>query len=147
MSWMGTERPKRRELLWPATDETMRNWLNVAVRGANDDGVHFSITVTPHTLRQFYIMHMLYLRQPTKVIQALAGHQYACSMEVYTRVFMLDVAATLAVLAWLRDTVAWLIIVRECLMTPVNAMRFSLPVHIQRNRYTLSRERQIPGGP
>jgi len=42
-------------------------------------------------------MHMLYHRQPPKVIQSLAGHKDARSIEVYTRVFALDVAATLAV--------------------------------------------------
>jgi hypothetical protein len=42
-------------------------------------------------------MHMLYHRQPRKVIQALAGHKDPRSMEVYTRVFALDMAATLAV--------------------------------------------------
>lgn len=41
-------------------------------------------------------MHMLYHRQPRKVIQALAGHKDPRSMEVYTRVFALDMAATLA---------------------------------------------------
>ncbi|EBT5036784.1 site-specific integrase, partial [Salmonella enterica] len=35
--------------------------------------------------------------QPKKVIQALAGHKDPRSMEVYTRVFALDMAATLAV--------------------------------------------------
>lgn len=79
------------------TDETMRNWLKQAVRRAEADGVHFSIPVTPHTFRHSYIMHMLYHRQPRKVIQALAGHRDPRSMEVYTRVFALDMAATLAV--------------------------------------------------
>lgn len=40
-SWMATERPRCRESLWAATDETMRNWLKAAVKRANDDGVHF----------------------------------------------------------------------------------------------------------
>lgn len=79
------------------TDETMRNWLKQAVKWAEADGVHFSIPVTPHTFRHSYIMHMLYHRQPRKVIQALAGHKDPRSMEVYTRVFALDMAATLAV--------------------------------------------------
>ncbi len=86
-----------REPLWAVTDETMRNWLKQAVRRAEADGVHFSIPVTPHTFRHSYIMHMLYHRQPRKVIQALAGHRDPRSMEVYTRVFALDMAATLAV--------------------------------------------------
>ena len=90
-------RPRRREPLWAVTDETMRNWLKQAVRRAEADGVHFSIPVTPHTFRHSYIMHMLYHRQPRKVIQALAGHRDPRSMEVYTRVFALDMAATLAV--------------------------------------------------
>ncbi|EGD0636800.1 site-specific integrase, partial [Escherichia coli] len=96
-SWMITTRPRRREPLWAVTDETMRNWLKQAVRRAEADGVHFSIPVTPHTFRHSYIMHMLYHRQPRKVIQALAGHRDPRSMEVYTRVFALDMAATLAV--------------------------------------------------
>jgi integrase len=95
--WFATERTKRRESLWAATDETMRNWLKTAIKRANNDGVHFSIPVTPHTLRHSYIMYMLYHRQPPKVIQALAGHKDARSIEVYTRVFALAVAATLAV--------------------------------------------------
>ena len=90
-SWMITTRPRRREPLWAVTDETMRNWLKQAVRRAEADGVHFSIPVTPHTFRHSY--H----RQPRKVIQALAGHRDPRSMEVYTRVFALDMAATLAV--------------------------------------------------
>ena len=72
----------------------MRNWLKQAVKRAEADGVHFSIPVTPHTFRHSYIMHMLYHRQPRKV---LAGHKDPRSMEVYTRVFALDMAATLAV--------------------------------------------------
>lgn len=96
-SWMITTWPRRREPLWAVTDETMRNWLKQAVRRAEADGVHFSIPVTPHTFRHSYIMHMLYHRQPWKVIQALAGHRDPRSMEVYTRVFALDMAATLAV--------------------------------------------------
>lgn len=84
-SWMIITRPRRREPLWAVTDETMRNWLKQAVRRAEADGVHFSIPVTPHTFRHSYIMHMLYHRQPRKVILALAGHRDPRSMEVYTR--------------------------------------------------------------
>ncbi len=40
-SWMVTTRPRRREPLWPVTDETMRNWLKQAVKRAEADGVHF----------------------------------------------------------------------------------------------------------
>lgn len=94
---MVTTRPRRREPLWAATDETMRNWLKQAVKRAGADGVHFSIPVTPHTFRHSYIMHMLYHRQPRKVIQALVGHKDPRSMEVYTRVFALELAATIAV--------------------------------------------------
>ncbi len=53
---------RRREPLWPVTDETMRNWLKQAVKRAEADAVHFSIAVTPHTFRHSYIMHMLYHR-------------------------------------------------------------------------------------
>ena len=53
----------------------MRNWLKQAVKRAEADGVHFSIALTPHTFRHSYIMHMLYHRQLSKVIQALAGQR------------------------------------------------------------------------
>jgi integrase len=96
-SWLITTRPKRREPLWSVTDETMRNWLKQAVKRAAVDGVRFSMHVTPHTFRHSYTMHMLYHRQPRKVIQALLGHKDPRSMEVYTRVFTLDMAATLSV--------------------------------------------------
>ena len=65
-NWMVITRPRRREPLWPVTDETMRNWLKQAVKRAEADGVHFSIPVTPHTFRHSYIMHMLYHRQPRR---------------------------------------------------------------------------------
>jgi hypothetical protein len=42
-------------------------------------------------------MHMLYHRHPRKVIHALVGHMDPHSMDVYTRVFALDMAATMAV--------------------------------------------------
>ncbi|KAF1366433.1 tyrosine-type recombinase/integrase [Yokenella regensburgei] len=61
------------------------------------DGVFLSVPVTPHTFRHSYIMHMLYHRQPKKVIQSLVGHRDPRSMEVYTRVFALELTATLTV--------------------------------------------------
>lgn len=69
----------------------------MAIARAEADGVIFSVPVTPHPFRHSYIMHMLYHWQPKKVIQALVGHKDPCSMEVYTRVFALELAATLAV--------------------------------------------------
>lgn len=95
--WLASERPRCREPLWQVTDETMLNWLKAAVARAADDGVHFSVPLTPHTFRHSYTMHLLYHRQPLKVIQALAGHKDARSIDVYTRLFALDVAATLNV--------------------------------------------------
>lgn len=91
--------PKDEVRLVPLTDisyvRQMESWMITTRPEA--DGVHFSIPVTPHTFRHSYIMHMLYHRQPRKVIQALVGHRDPRSMEVYTRVFALDMAATLAV--------------------------------------------------
>lgn len=42
-------------------------------------------------------MHMLYHHQPRKVIQALAGHTGPRSKEMYTSMFTLYMATTLAV--------------------------------------------------
>ncbi|EES96167.1 hypothetical protein HMPREF0774_2063, partial [Staphylococcus aureus subsp. aureus TCH130] len=51
---------------------------------------------TTHLPAQLYHAHAL-SPPARKVIQALAGHRDPRSMEVYTRVFALDMAATLAV--------------------------------------------------
>jgi len=52
--------------------------------------------LTQHTYRHSYIMYMSYHRRPAKVFEPLAGHQEAHSIEVNTRLFALNVAATLA---------------------------------------------------
>jgi len=79
--------------IWEVTDRTVRTWLNNAVARAANDGVTFSVPVTPHTLRHSYAIHMLYSGVPLKVLQGLMGHKSMKSTEVYTRIFALDVAA------------------------------------------------------
>ena len=83
--------------IWEVTDRTVRTWIGEAVAAAAADGVTFSVPVTPHTFRHSYAMHMLYAGIPLKVLQSLMGHKSISSTEVYTKVFALDVAATMAV--------------------------------------------------
>lgn len=79
--------------IWEITDRTVRTWLNEAVEAAAADGVTFSVSVTPHTFRHSYAMHMPYAGIPLKVQQSLMGHKSVSSTEVYMKVFALDVAA------------------------------------------------------
>ncbi|EMX1816407.1 phage integrase family protein [Escherichia coli] len=79
--------------IWEVTDRTVRTWIGEAVATAAADGVTFSVSVTPHTFRHSYAMHMLYAGIPLKVLQSLMGHKSISSTEVYTKVFALDVAA------------------------------------------------------
>ncbi|MDX5628411.1 MULTISPECIES: site-specific integrase [unclassified Brenneria] len=79
--------------IWSITDRTVRTWLNDAVARAADDGVTFSVPITPHVFRHSYAMHMLYAGVPLKVLQGLMGHKSLKSTEIYTKVFALDVAA------------------------------------------------------
>lgn len=80
--------------VWPITSrQTPVNWLNAALSRAASDGVLFPITVTPHTFRHSFAMHLLMNGVPQKVLQALLGHRYSRSTEAYTRVFALDVLA------------------------------------------------------
>lgn len=60
--------------IWEITDRTVRTWLSEAVEAAAADGVTFSVSVTPHTFRHSYAMHMLYAGIPLKVLQSLMGH-------------------------------------------------------------------------
>ncbi|MHB9331393.1 tyrosine-type recombinase/integrase [Phytobacter ursingii] len=71
--------------------QTPLNWLNSAVSRAKCDGVTFPVTITPHTFRHSFAMHLLMSGVPQRTIQGLLGHRYARSTEVYTRVFSLDV--------------------------------------------------------
>lgn len=79
--------------IWNISDRTARIWLEKAVDHAADDGVHFTIPVSPHTFRHSYAMHMLYAGVHPKILQELLGHKAFSSTEQYTRVFALDVAA------------------------------------------------------
>ncbi|ECY2550599.1 phage integrase family protein [Salmonella enterica] len=80
--------------VWPITSrQTPVNWLNAALLRAASDGVTFPITVTPHTFRHSFAMHLLMNGVPQKVLQGLLGHRYSRSTEAYTRVFAMDVLA------------------------------------------------------
>ncbi|MNL59927.1 Tyrosine recombinase XerD [compost metagenome] len=60
--------------------------------------MHFSIeSITPHTFRHSFAMHLLYSRVHPKILQSFMGHRDYKSTEIYTRVFALDVAGQLGV--------------------------------------------------
>jgi len=61
----------RAMLVWGVTDRTVRNWLERAVDAAERDGVKFSISVSPHTFRHSFAMHLLYGHVYPKVLQGL----------------------------------------------------------------------------
>ncbi|MDI3440220.1 tyrosine-type recombinase/integrase [Erwinia sp. V90_4] len=80
--------------VWPVSSrQTPVNWLKEALDRAARDGVTFSVPVTPHTFRHSFAMHLLMCGVPDKTLQALMGHRYGRSTEVYTRVFTLDAMA------------------------------------------------------
>lgn len=86
---------ERRALpIWSVSDRTVRNWLVRAIDAAGRDGVQLSITVSPHTFRHSYAMHLLYSHLHPKAIQGLMGHEKFESTEVYMKIFALDVAAS-----------------------------------------------------
>ncbi|WP_336222941.1 tyrosine-type recombinase/integrase [Enterobacter kobei] len=80
--------------VWGVSDRTVRNWVERAVDAAGRDGVRFSISVSPHTFRHSFAMHLLYGHVHPKVLQGLMGHEKFESTEVYTKIFALDVAAS-----------------------------------------------------
>ena len=85
---------KKTARIWSAQSrQTPATWMNDAVREAAARGVHLSIPVTCHTLRHSYAMHLLMHGLDERVLMALMGHKYARSLQVYTRVFALDVLA------------------------------------------------------
>ncbi|STW80950.1 site-specific recombinase, phage integrase family [Klebsiella michiganensis] len=94
----GHHPPRRREPLWPVTDETMRNWLKQAVKRTEADGVHFSIAVTPHTFRaQLYHAHALSPAAQEGHPGAGPGIRIRARWKSIPGYLRLDMAATLAV--------------------------------------------------
>ncbi|PXW50391.1 phage integrase family protein [Grimontella sp. AG753] len=95
---------KRDELIWPGrqkadksftpiSTDTVSRWLNRAIDAAMRDGVTFSVSpLTPKTFRHSFAMHILFNRVHPRVLQALMGHQSYKSTEVYTQLFLFDVA-------------------------------------------------------
>ncbi|HGY4076556.1 TPA: tyrosine-type recombinase/integrase, partial [Citrobacter freundii] len=73
--------------------DTVARWLNRALENAARDGVTFSVSpIVPKTFRHSFAMHILFNRIHPKVLQALMGHKSFKSTEVYTRLFLFDVA-------------------------------------------------------
>jgi integrase len=96
---------RKTDLLWPGrtqgannqpvsvSPDTVSRWLNRALLAAERDGVTFSVSpVVPKTFRHSFAMHILFNRLHPKVLQALMGHKSFKSTEVYTRLFLFDVA-------------------------------------------------------
>lgn len=91
---------KKDDLLWPGRGkgepvsiDTVSRWLNRAIERAKSDNVTFSVyPLTPKTFRHSFAMHILFSRVHPKVLQALMGHRSFKSTEVYTQLFLFDVA-------------------------------------------------------
>lgn len=94
----------KNQLLWPGRShndgsikslsaDTVSRWLNKAIELAQRDGVTFSVDpLTPKTFRHSFAMHILFNRIHPKVLQSLMGHKSFKSTEVYTQLFLFDIA-------------------------------------------------------
>ncbi|MDM2765743.1 tyrosine-type recombinase/integrase [Citrobacter sp. Cpo150] len=102
---------RKGDLLWPGripprTDDThegipqksvspdtVSRWLSRAIDDAKRDSVTFSVNpIVPKTFRSSFAMHILFNRIHPKVLQTLMGHKSFKSTEVYTKLFLFDVA-------------------------------------------------------
>ncbi len=86
--------PVRRALdepLWSVQSrQSVLNWINAAVARAAEDGVAFTVPVSPHTFRHSYAMYMLTAGVTDRLLMALLGHRSLKTLGIYTRVFALD---------------------------------------------------------
>ena len=90
--WPGRRRDSDKSAV-PVSPDTVARWLNRALQEASRDGVTFSVSpIVPQTFRHSFAMHILFNRIHPKVLQALMGHKSFKSTEVYTRLFLFDVA-------------------------------------------------------
>ncbi|CSX10430.1 TPA: tyrosine-type recombinase/integrase [Citrobacter freundii] len=73
--------------------DTVSRWLSRAIDTAKSDNVTFTVNpIMPKTFRSSFAMHILFNRIHPKVLQSLMGHKSFKSTEVYTRLFLFDVA-------------------------------------------------------
>lgn len=91
-SYFATMRYKNQSQVWPIqSDNTVRNWLRLAVQKASIQGSAFVVDpITCHTFRHSFAMHLIFNGVPLKVIQAYLGHKKSSSTEIYTKIFTLD---------------------------------------------------------
>lgn len=86
--------PVRRALdepLWTVRSrQSALNWIDAAVARAAEDGVSFSVPVSPHTFRHSYAMYMLTAGVTDRLLMALLGHRSLKTLGIYTQVFALD---------------------------------------------------------
>ena len=90
---VATLKIKVNEPLWPVSPDTISRWLKRAIDAAECDGVTFSIEpIIPKSFRHSFAMHILFNRIHPKVLQGLMGHKSFKSTEVYTKLFLFDIA-------------------------------------------------------
>lgn len=77
--------------LWPITAQTVRNWLKGAVQKASENQITFTTTITPHTFRHSFAMHLLLFGHVhIKRLQAYLGHRSLRSTEIYMQLLSVD---------------------------------------------------------
>ncbi|EIE8896664.1 tyrosine-type recombinase/integrase [Salmonella enterica] len=82
----------RTKPVWGITDDTARNWMNIALDECQQHGIRFSIPgITPKTLRHSFAMHLAMHGALPATLQAYMGHRDFKSTQHYLRVFALDV--------------------------------------------------------
>lgn len=87
----GTMRRALDQPLWTVTSrQSVLNWINAAVTRAAQDGVQFTVPVSPHTFRHSYAMYMLNAGVTDRLLMALLGHRSLKTLGIYTQIFALD---------------------------------------------------------
>lgn len=90
--WGKREQDERRAVRTVSSD-TVGRWLERTITRLESDGVTLTVNpVTPKTFRHSFAMHILFNRIHPKVLQTLMGHSSFKSTEVYTRLFLFDMA-------------------------------------------------------
>ena len=76
---------------FPMSAETARLWLKDIERIAKEHNIFLGTSLTPHTLRHSFAIHLLLSGVHIKRVQALLGHARLSSTEVYTKLLTIDI--------------------------------------------------------
>lgn len=86
MSNFSNHEPTNIYRIWHIDEFTAKSWINEAIMAAGQDGVFFSVDITPDSIRNAFAMNMLTLGVEPSLVMKLMGFKSSKWLKVYLKV-------------------------------------------------------------